>query len=48
MSPVLFNMALQSIIRKILQTEMLNLIKGNIALTYAGDVVVIGKSWEDI
>jgi len=48
MSPVLFNMALQSVIRKILQTEMSNLVKGNIVLTYAGDVMVLGKSWEDI
>jgi sorting nexin-29 len=46
MSPVLFNMALESIIRKIPRTETLNLDKGNILLAYADDIVVIGNSQE--
>lgn len=48
MSPVLFNIALESVIRKILQTEMLNLDKGNNLLAYADDMMVIGKSRKDI
>lgn len=46
MSPVFFNITLYSIIRKIPQT--LNLDEENILLTYADDIVVIGKLREDI
>ncbi|KAF0770859.1 ribosome biogenesis protein TSR3 isoform X1 [Aphis craccivora] len=48
MSPVLFNMALESVIRKIPRTEILNLDEGNILLAYADDIVVIGNSKESI
>lgn len=48
MSPVIFNMALESVIRKIPRTETLNLGEGNILLVYAGDIVVIGDSQESI
>jgi len=46
MSPVLFNMALESVIRKIPRTETLNLDEGNILLAYVDDIVVIGNSQE--
>jgi len=48
MSPVLFNMALDSVIRKISRSETLNLDKGNGLLAYADDIVVIGKSREGV
>jgi len=48
MSPVLFNIALESVIRKIPRTETLNLDEGNALLAYADDIVVIGKSREGI
>ncbi|VVC43345.1 Reverse transcriptase domain [Cinara cedri] len=48
MSPVLFNMALTSIIKKLLQTETLNHEEGNFLLVYANDIVIIGKSQEGI
>jgi len=48
MSPVLFNMSLESVIKKIPRTETLNLDKGNILLAYADDIVVIENSQESI
>ncbi|KAE9542653.1 hypothetical protein AGLY_002564 [Aphis glycines] len=48
MSPALFNMALESVIRKIPRTETLNPDEGNILLAYADDIVVIGNSQESI
>ncbi|VVC27148.1 Endonuclease/exonuclease/phosphatase,Reverse transcriptase domain [Cinara cedri] len=48
MSPVLFNMALESVIRKVPRTETLNLEEGNILLAYADDIVVIGNLREGI
>ena len=48
MSPVIFNMALESVIRKIPRTEALNLDEGNVLLAYADDIVVIGNSREGI
>lgn len=48
MSPVLFNMALKSVIRKLLRTETLNLDDGNVLLAYADDMVVIENSREGI
>lgn len=45
---VLFNIALESVIRKIPQTETLNLDEGNIFRAYADDIMIIGKSREDI
>lgn len=47
-SPVLFKMALDSVIRKISRTKTLDLDEGNVLLAYADDIVVIGKSREDI
>lgn len=41
-SPVLFNLALESMIRKVLRTESLTLRDGNIS-SYADDIVIIGK-----
>lgn len=43
MSPTLFNTALESILRKIPRTEILNLDEGNFLLAYADDIVVIGN-----
>jgi hypothetical protein len=48
MSSVLFNMALESVIRKIPRTEILNLDEENILLAYADDRVVIGNSKDSI
>jgi len=48
MSPALFNMVLESVIRKIPRTETLNLDEGNVLLAYADDIVVIGNSPEGI
>lgn len=42
--PVLFNMALESVIRNIPQTETLNLVEGNILLEYIGSILIIEKS----
>lgn len=41
-SPVFFNMALESVIKKIPQTETLKVDEGNILLVYPDDIVVIG------
>lgn len=48
MSTVLFNIALETAIRKIPQTEILNLDEGNVFLAYENDIAVIGKSREGI
>lgn len=48
MSPVLFNMELESVIKKIPRTETLNLDEGNFLLAYADDIVVIENSREGI
>jgi len=44
MSPVLFNLALVCVIRKVPRTEDLTLKDGNIIQAYADDIVIIGKT----
>jgi len=46
MSSVLFNLALESVIRKVPRTEDLTFKNGNIILAYADDIVIIGKKQE--
>lgn len=49
MSPVLFNVALESVMRKISRTDIsINRDEGNVLLAYADDIVVIGNSREGI
>lgn len=47
-SPVLFNMALESIIRKVPRTETTQFNEENILLVYANNIEIIGKSGEEI
>lgn len=48
MSPVLFTLALESVIRKVPRTEDLTLKDGNIILAYADDIIIIGKTQEEV
>jgi len=46
--PVLFILTLESVIRKVPRTEDLTLKDGNIILAYADDIVIIGKTQEEV
>lgn len=41
MSPILFNVALESAIKKIPRTDTLNLVEENLLLAYTDNIVVI-------
>lgn len=43
-SPVLFNLALESVIQKVPQSESMSLSDRNIVLAYTNDIVIIGKN----
>jgi len=48
MSPVLFNLALERVIRKVPRTKDLTLKDGNIILACADDIVIIEKTQEEV
>lgn len=48
MSPVLINLALQSVIKKVLRTESLVLRDKNITFACANNIVIIGKIQEEM
>jgi len=48
MSPVLFNITLESVTRKIPWTQILSLDERNVLLAYSDDIVVIGKLRDSI
>lgn len=48
MSPILFNLALEKMIRDISVSNEMELIDKNIMLTYADDIVILGDTENDV
>lgn len=48
MSPVMFNLALEKVMSDIKDIEEMKVIGSNILLTYADDIILLGKSSHNI
>lgn len=48
MSPILFNLTLEKMIRDISVSNEMELIDKNIMLTYADDIVILGDTENDV